>query len=345
MLLAVVMLGVFCVCLVPFLGSSELAANFPFLQPSISESQVDAAFATFVTDFKRDYSSSEETQLRRRIFAQNYRRIAIFNNQPRQTVTLGVNQFADLTDEEFAAQYLARPKTPPSILHKPRHPKAADLNLDIDWVKKGKVSPVKDQGICGSCWTFSSISVVETLHAIRKNSSPVRLSEQQLVDCCRTVMSNGCHGGEPPEAFDYIRKNGITLNENYPYRAEDLECKKDVPAFLKIQGYLNITPGNNTEMEKIILNQTIAVELNASPYVFRFYKSGVVDAGCPSDIINHAVTIVGAGTDENNVPYWLVRNSWSATWGDKGHLRLKRHSDGMPGPCGVALWAKYIFYN
>ena len=345
-LLGVVTLGLFCVCILPFVMSPDNAVNFPYLQPSISEAEIDGAFENFVDTYKLNYGSAEEAQIRRRAFAHNYRSITIFNSQPQRTCTLAINQFADLTDEEFAARYLSAPRKAPTIAHSWGRSKGVDPTIKKNWVAEGKVSPVKDQGNCGSCWTFSSISVTETLQAIRRNKSPLQLAEQQLVDCCITPLSHGCSGGEPTDAFNYIKAKGIALSADYPYKAQDLPCKdKQVTPVLKLAGYVNITEGKTSDMENAIKTRTMAVGINASPYVFRFYKSGVIDVGCPSDPINHGVTVVGADTDENKVPYWLVRNSWGATWGDKGYVKLKRTPDGNPGVCGIALFAQYVLFE
>lgn len=310
---------------------------------SISEEEITKAFDQFVKDFNKDYDSQSARMERRKAFAFNYKRITEFNKQPYKTFTLDVNMFADLTDDEFARKHLSSPK--------PAHHRAKNSwfyqepnpNVVKNWVTEGKVTKVKDQGNCGSCWTFSSISVTETIFAIKDTIPPTRLSEQQLVDCCKTPLTKGCHGGEPSDAFEYIMKNGISLEKDYPYTARDDACK-DFKAVMKLDNYVNISAGNNTIMEDVIQTRTMAVGINAAPFVFRFYKSGIVDSGCPDDPINHGVTIVGANV-ENGIPYWIVRNSWGPNWGEKGYIRLKRTSDGNNGICGIASCAQYVKYK
>ena len=344
--LSILVLVVFFVCLTPFLFSPEFAVKFPYLSSaSIGDAEISAAFAEFTQTYEKAYESDEVAEYRRKVFEINYRKIQEYNQQSSKTCTLGVNKFADLTDEEFEKKHLSKPIQPNYREPKPKKYQEPNENVEINWVEKGKVAPVKDQGLCGSCWTFSAISVVETLVAIKDNKSPERYSEQQLVDCCITEDSHGCDGGEDSDAFDYLARKGIALDSQYPYLAIDDECKDTkVPMRVNITGHVDISSGNNTEMENAIQGRTLSVGLAAGPYVFRFYKKGVVTTGCPGDHITHAVTVVGAGT-EDGIPYWLVRNSWGPNWGDKGYLKIARSPDGTTGVCGIACCAQYPLYN
>ena len=310
----------------------------------LQETELSAAFADFVVSYGKQYNTMEETEYRFKIFVQTYKMINEHNANPDSTSTLGINQFADLTDEEFQRLYLSKPRSSNEPATSPIKP-PPNPDLNINWVERGKVTKVKDQGNCGSCWTFSAISVVETLVAIIRNKDPERYSEQQLVDCCRTFQSQGCDGGEETDAFDYLRDKGAMFESAYPYKAVDDVCKynKDAVA-VRIKEYLNITDGDNAKMEEIITSRTISVGVAASHYVFRYYRSGVVTTGCPGDHISHAVTVVGAGT-ENGVPYWLVRNSWGPHWGDHGYMKIARVSDNTNGVCGISCCAQYIEFN
>ncbi len=309
----------------------------------VTEAEMTAAFADFATLHGKKYSTPDEAEYRYRIFAENYKKIQEHNADPTQTCTLAVNQFADLTDAEYQRYYLSKP----IAQHQPtdKVSPVPDPSIDINWVAKGKVSKVKDQGMCGSCWTFSAISVVESIVAIRENKDPERYSEQQLVDCCRTEQSNGCNGGEDEDAFNYLMTTGIALEKNYPYKAVDDQCKeKSVPIQIKISNFTDIAYGDTKAMEEAIQTRTLSVGVAASHFVFRFYNGGVVTTGCPGDVISHAVTVVGAGT-ENEIPYWLVRNSWGPNWGDNGYMKIARTSDGTNGVCGISCCAQYVQFN
>lgn len=332
---------VFIGCLLALTNNGGLEANLPFFQSSIPDAEISGAFQDFVKTFKKEYQTPEEEAERQKIFADNYKKIAESNSNPYRSYTLEVNKFADLTDEEFAIKYTSSPKKPHAKLHRGVN-KKVDPNVTINWVDKKKVTGVKDQGNCGSCWTFSAISIAETFMAIQKNAEPSRLSEQQLVDCCITKDSHGCHGGEPTDAFNYLIKTGIAFEKDYPYHARDEACQeaKMTPQF-PIQGFVDIPNGNTSTMEKTIQTRTMAVGIHAGAFVFRFYKNGVIDSGCPAEPITHGVTVVGAGI-ESGIPYWLVRNSWGKNWGDKGYVKIARTNDPLPGICGIATCAQYV---
>ncbi len=357
-----------CVCCFALLAISFCAIgftlilrghNFSFAQLSAVMDQAEAslAFQEFVSEHGKEYASPEEQKRRFEIFADNYRRINEFNEKNSPRLTVGVNQFADLTDEEFEREYLQAGSAPPqcTVTQEQRavlKPEGRRAQLDVNWVKQGKVLPVKDQGRCGSCWTFAATSVTETLYAIRENPQPlVRLAEQQLVDCCRASRTsicfsgNGCSGGIVGQALDYVRANGQTKSTEYPYTAKNGVCKeKDVTPVFKLDGYANITAGDVDSMEKAILTRSVAVGVAAGYFGFRFYKSGIVTEGCADTPINHGVTIVGAGA-ENGVDYWLVRNSWGGNWGASGYLKIARKRGSGMGVCGITSCPQYPLYK
>ncbi len=325
------------VCAVPFVlyGLKELHS---LKSLRVDDDEVALAFAGFVRDFDKSYASDKELQYRKAVFAANYARINAFNSE-KHNFKLGVNQFADLTQDEFRAQYLSKSE-PVDLSEIPSNPVGPIPSEDDekDWVKEGKVSPVRDQGNCGSCWTFSAIAAVESLDAIKQNrTAPVAMSEQQLVDCCKTSLSNGCLGGERWEAFEYIARAGIASREDYPYLAYNSDCKES--AYKKVvylKKHLNITKGSSPELAAAVLKRPISVGVNASPFAFMFYRSGIVDEGCPADEINHGVVAVGVGK-KDGVLYWKVRNSWSPKWGDGGYIYIKRETTVGPGLCAIAM--------
>lgn len=319
--------------------SANIAA--PFLAIDLMKDPLTgAAFSEFMQKYERSYASMDETARRYKIFADNYRRISEFNADPQSTCTLEVNKFADLSDEEFQQLYLSRTVATGSA-EDGFTPSSADVNKD--W--RPQTTPVRDQGMCGSCWTFSTVSVVETLEVIKKGGKPESYSEQELVDCCKKPKypeSKGCDGGEEKDALDYIIENGISKRAHYRYTAKDETCKKDKnPHTHIIKGQKPIT--NLNDMEDAIKDQTISVGVAAGHIAFRFYKKGVVTRGCPGDNISHAVTVVGAGT-EKGVPFWLVRNSWGENWGDKGHIKLMRAKERC-GVCGVNCYGRVPVYK
>ena len=339
--------------LVPLVMSENFSISLLF--STVDDAEISLAFDKFVNDYSKAYETPEEREKRLEVFAGNYKRIVDFNNKNGDSLTLGVNQFADLNEEEFEQMYLKYPTDNPqctvakkSFLHfQPPQKTESTFSPEINWIEKGKVLPVKDQGSCGSCWTFAATSTIEILYAIRENLSPpnlVRMSEQQLVDCCTTTQSHGCSGGIVGEAFDYAKDKGLARSADYPYHAMNEDCKDgSVKPVYKLDGYKNITAGDVDEMEKMIMDRSIAIGVAAGYFAFRFYKSGVVDRGCPDYPINHGVAIVGAG-NEGGKDYWLVRNSWGGNWGANGYIKIARRGPGM-GYCAISACPQIALYK
>jgi len=192
-------------------------------------------------------------------------------------------------------------------------------NADVDWTQHGGVSPIKNQGQCGSCWAFSATGVAESWSYLRGRK--VDLSEQQLVDCSKPA-NHGCNGGWPARALDYVKANGIASQEEYPYTAKDGTCKQQGGSF-KIDGYASLI-GCATLSSSIFL-RPISVTVDATNW--STYKEGVF-SGCGNQI-NHAVLLVGVVGGA-----WKIKNSWSTSWGESGFIRLASGNT-----CGVCSYA------
>ena len=301
-------------------------------------------FQQFMTTYNKVYKSPEEHAQRQAIFCSNYEFIEHHNAQNDESFKVGVNEFADLTDKEFNLMYTHTMED--TFLDNSgdidERKYGSELPKSVDWVSQGHVSPVKNQGQCGSCWSFSATGVLESHFSIYKNES-LLLSEQELVDCSYFYGNLGCGGGMPTRAFRYIKRFGITTEKEYPYDAKNHLCKKlthDYKEKYTITGWKNIEPFNETRLMDVAYNiGPISVGLDASSKEFRFYKSGVMDK-C-GIMINHAVLLVGYGTDEaSGEDYFTIKNSWGETYGDKGYIKISRGKHPM-GTCGVTATASY----
>jgi cathepsin H len=217
---------------------------------------------------------------------------------------------------------------------------ANDVPSSWDWSDHGGVSPVKDQGSCGSCWTFSTVGCLEAAQLIQ-NGRLVTYSEQQLVDCAGAFDNHGCNGGLPSHAFEYLNyAGGISTEDAYPYYAVDRACTVDPSTFkLSVGHSQNITEGDEDELKTAVYKQPVSVAFQVVDD-FDGYKEGVYTstncASGPSDV-NHAVLAVGYGTDESGMDYWIVKNSWGTTWGDKGFFKIERGVN----MCGIAQCNSY----
>lgn len=207
---------------------------------------------------------------------------------------------------------------------------------------KGAVTPVKDQQSCGSCWAFSAIGAIEAQHFL-KTGHLVSLSEQNLIDCSLSYGNSGCSGGWMNNAFKYVKEHGGIVSEaDYSYIGYDygqcMQYKYRIAA--KVSGFVNIPSGNEKQLQEAVATVgPISVAVDASNPSFHHYSSGIYhDPSCRSDVISHAMLVVGYGTDEFKHEYYIVKNSWGADWGEHGYIRISRNH---MNHCGIASYASY----
>ena len=206
---------------------------------------------------------------------------------------------------------------------------------NVDWRNKNKVSSVKNQESCGSCWAFSSVGAVESAWAIKHNTL-YNLSEQELIDC--SSENHGCEGGSMELAFQYIIDNGLCSNLSYPYIAEDGQCEKDCKSLVQISNYSDIIKNNEEILKYAVQHQPISVAIQANKRSFQMYKSGIYsDPYCGFEL-DHGVLLIGYGYDKTyDMDYWIIKNSWSDSWGENGYIRIQRNIDDKRGLCGIAM--------
>jgi C1A family cysteine protease len=223
---------------------------------------------------------------------------------------------------------------------------------EINWVELGSVTPVKDQGQCGSCWSFSTTGALEGAYYI-KYGELLSFSEQQLVSCDDLKNSknrghdHGCNGGIMDNAFTWIQNNGgLCAEETYPYVSGDGNNPSCVTtcqniATSKIVSYYDVLPSSDVAMMTALAQQPVSIAIEADQRDFQLYKSGVFTGSCGTNL-DHGVLAVGYGTYEGD-DYYLVKNSWSITWGLDGYIMLGRgskYNDG-DGQCGILLEGSY----
>jgi cathepsin L len=302
-------------------------------------------FSLFRERFRKVYSSDEETDERFDVFRTNVRSIIEHNIVPGQNFTLGVNQFSDLTPEEFKALYINsgfQGVNVGSYGCKTYTSAATSAPASIDWRQKNAVTSVKDQGSCGSCWTFSSTGASEGAWAIATGKL-IDLSEQQLVDCATGVSygSHGCNGGQMEGADKYLIANGQCSLASYPYTATDDKCKTCSPV-AHFSSCSDVKPNDQVSLLGAVALGPVSVAIEADTRYFQSYTGGILDATTCGTTLDHGVLITGYGTD-NGKKYWNVKNSWSSTWGEQGYVRILRSdSTNDVGICGIAMDPSFI---
>jgi len=248
---------------------------------------------------------------------------------------MGINAFSDYTAAEFNAMKGFRPAARKGPFHMFNASMAQPLA--VDWRTKGIVTPIKNQGQCGSCWAFSATGSMEAACAM-KTGALISLSEQQLMDCSTKEGDNSCEGGLMDYAFQFVMDNqGICSEDSYPYKAVDEACQKTCTSVSTITGFKDIPQGDEDALYQAVAMQPISIAIEADQAIFQGYQKGILSGKCGTNL-DHGVLIVGYGVDATTkTNYWIVKNSWGDAWGEAGYVRMIRGND----ECGLALAASY----
>eukprot|EP00753_Platysulcus_tardus_P022012 PLAT9194.3.p2 GENE.PLAT9194.3~~PLAT9194.3.p2 ORF type:complete len:336 (-),score=94.22 PLAT9194.3:148-1128(-) len=293
----------------------------------------EVLFHAWHTQYEKAYTPFEYVH-RLNIFADNVDTIEAHNSGD-HSYSLGMGgPFMDLTREEFAARYLGFRGNAVEATTTAESELMVELPTSVDWRQKGAVTPVKNQGQCGSCWAFSTTGSTEGVTEIATGTL-TSLSEQQLVDCSGSYGNQGCNGGLMDNAFKYIIANGICTEASYPYTAQDGTCKaSSCTKGATLSSYQDITKNNQQAMMTAAARQPVSIAVEADQSGWQFYSGGVFDGTCGTKL-DHGVLVVGYGT-QGSSPYYIVKNSWGSSWGEQGYILLGNHASGS-GQCGMYM--------
>jgi len=306
-----------------------------------SEADYKDAFVAYIQQYQKVYSSGDFAS-RYEAFKNNLDYVESWNAE-NNGVTLEMNVFADLSNAEFKQNHLGlafdyENYTP--VNEYVPEVSVADLPTSVDWRTQGAVTPIKNQGQCGSCWSFSATGSIEGAWKISGHQL-VGLSEQNLMDCSTAEGNQGCNGGLMDDAFKYvIKNNGIDSEASYPYQTQQGSCHYALSnRAAQISSYKDIPSKNETALQVASANiGPISVAIDASHESFQLYKSGVYhQLLCSQTRLDHGVLVIGYGTDSGN-DYWLVKNSWGTTWGQEGYIWMSRNKNNN---CGIATSASF----
>lgn len=311
--------------------------------PRFSAEAAEHLFNDWMIAHKKSYSE-EEAKMRFNIFHTHLEFVAKHNEEAAnglQTYTVALNQFAATSPEEFRELLGFHAELKES--YEPVHLNGS-IPASVDWRQKGAVTPVQNQGQCGSCWAFSATGALEGANFI-KTGKLVQLSVQQLLDCDDKGQDQGCNGGLMDNAFDYVQQNGgIDSADDFKYLARRsffFRCpaSKSGKHVGTCSGHTDVPANDEQQLALAVSQQPVSVAIEADQPGFQLYASGVFSADCGTNL-DHGVLAVGYGSD-NGQDYWIVKNSWGASWGENGYIRMARNVAQTGGQCGIAMSASY----
>jgi hypothetical protein len=305
--------------------------------------EIQASFVEFVKQHNRMYAGAADTLERFAYFKANYELIAAHNAKPNVSFKLGLNEYSDLSPKEFRQMStgynpVSAPRTSDDV-----HPNLGspnDLPVSVDWRSSGAVSAIGNQGQCGSSPHWGAATSAEGYMKIRLGKPTVSLSVQQLMDCAFVGGTNqGCNGANYEPLMNFIvGPNGLCQAKDYPYQNPpgDSPCITTCKPVMKARGWWNAS--NEVDLMLAVAQGPVATAITADTTAWQEYAGGIfTDDGCGDRQPDHGIAVVGYGS-ENGKPYWILKNTWGTTWGEKGYMRILRGKN----LCRIADYVYYV---
>ncbi|XP_061165780.1 procathepsin L-like [Saccostrea echinata] len=310
-------------------------------------SELDTEWKIYKQEYRKWYISDTEETKRREIWEENLDYINQHNvkfDKGEQSYFMGLNEFSDLSHEEFLQQFVGGFRLP-DLSNPDDIPLSSGLSegtsglpSEIDWRKEGWVGPVGNQFACGSCWAFTATGALEG-QVKNKTGKLIVLSVQQLMDCSEKWGNHGCEGGMMDLSFKYVKDvGGIESDASYPYTPREETCKFNKSAVVAtVKGYIDLPKSEQKLMVAVATVGPISAAIDATQRSFQLYKGGVYDEPNCKSQVDHSLVIVGYGVLDGK-KYWIAKNSWGTSWGNKGYVLLSKDKNNQ---CGVANSCSY----
>ena len=310
--------------------------SFPLLISSVAS---HPTFEQFVIMYDKQYKNHIEYNQKKNIYEKNVEKINTLNEK-HNDLNFSVNVYGDFNVEEFNTKIKGYIWPKPVQMSRtkscePYEYQESWLPSSWDWREQGSVTSVKNQGQCGSCWSFSAVGSMEGAWSI-STGKLVNISEQQLMDCSTKYMNFGCNGGVMDHAFEYAIDNGMCLDDEVPYTAQTSSCETCSNS-IHFSSCFDVPSQNQLALEEAVHFVPVSVAIEADTSVFQFYKEGILTSSKCGNNLDHGVLVVGYGIEDDQA-YWIVKNSWGESWGENGYIRIaKSSSTTEDGVCGIAL--------
>jgi C1A family cysteine protease len=322
---------------------------------SIEERELQGRFNGWMRQHARSYDSGEFLE-RYNIWRDNMAFVEEFNRSGDKTFTVAMNQYGDLEPEEFARLYKGHvlPADQEEHMRKRLETDALDQEQELQeaatvgatlpsswsWTAQGAVIGVENQGACLSCWAFAAAGALESARKIA-NYSLVPLSKQQLVDCSGSAGNLGCNGGNVGLAYNWMRRNDAKLmsEASYPYTGKQSTCRYTSASqgIAAVKNYASVKAGSEADLLANAAVGPVTVAIDSARRSYIYYSGGYYyDQTCSTTYLDHAVLVVGWGSDPTYGDYWLVKNQWGASWGESGYMKMARNRNNN---CGIASLA------
>jgi cathepsin L len=324
--------------------------NKEFDLVDLARMDIKSEWDSWKQTFEKTYNSVDEEYKRFGIFVESLQKVATMNSNGMDSARYKPNQFSDLSGVEFREYvhgenggcYQGQENKFPILnrLSKKLSKDSVGANpTSVDWTTQGVVTPVKNQGNCGSCWAFSATGCTECRYAIATGSLN-SLSEQQLVDCTMGIPYGnlGCGGGDMDSAFKYIEaEKGLCTESEYPYKGKNGQCEASSCGkfYDPITSYTDVTKRDESALETATVSGCVSVAIEADQTAFQYYSSGILTGNCGTNL-DHGVLVVGYGVSGSQ-EYWKVKNSWGTSWGEQGYVLICKdcNKNGAQGECGI----------